>query len=98
MPDRHLIWRQSAHDLGPGARALREDLRQLQRPLPWRLDEDNPGVVLAADGSLVCTVDQHRELPDAQAFRLAMAIMVTANSAAGLEAAHVAVTQEPGHG
>lgn len=98
MADRHLIWRPSGRDLGPGASILREDLRRLRRPLPWALDEDNPGVVLAADGSCVCTVDVNRELPDVEAVRLAMAIVVTANSSGGLEASSVPVTQEPGHG
>lgn len=62
---------------------LRERLAALGRPLPWRLSEEEPGVVLDADDWDACTVDVNREMPDAEARALAAIILDAVTAAAG---------------
>lgn len=65
------------------AESLREKLAALGLPLPWRLSEEDPGVVLDADGWDAFTVDVNRQMTDASATSLAGAIVAALNAAGG---------------
>lgn len=65
---------------------FRKDLAALGAPAPWRLDDEDVGSILHAEGAAVLTVDVNRELDDETVGRIALAVITAVNTCAGFEA------------
>lgn len=55
-------------------------------PAPWDTEDDNPGVLLTANGECVLTIDADRNLPDEVVSAIASAVIVAVNTCAGFKA------------
>ena len=65
---------------------FRSQLAALGAPAPWRLDDEEVGSILHAEGAAVITVDVNRELDDETVGLLCLAIITAVNTCAGLKA------------
>ena len=68
----------------PNAVAL--DLRRIGCPAPWRLDTNDPAIILDADSIPVAQVDPDYRRTDAEQSNLALTITRLINAAAGFKA------------
>ena len=66
--------------------AFREDLAALGAPAPWRLDDEEVGSILHAEGAAVLTIDVNRELDDETVGLLCLAVVTAVNTCTGFEA------------
>lgn len=69
-----------------GSEEFANDLRDLGMPAPWRLDEDAPGELLAANSALVLRVDPSDSMPWEKASDLAAFVLCAVNTLAGFKA------------
>lgn len=69
-------------------------LAALGAPAPWRLDDEEVGSILHAEGAAVLTVDVNREMDDETVGLLCLAIVTAVNTCAGLRAKIVSEAPE----
>ena len=67
-----------------GSDHFARELEGLGVPAPWRLCEDDVGVILAADGGDVCSADTR--VTDRESSELALWIIMAVNTLAGFKA------------
>ena len=65
---------------------FREDLAAFGAPAPWRLDDEEVGTILHAEGAAVLTVDVNREMDDVTVGLLCLAVVTAVNTCAGYRA------------
>lgn len=70
-----------------GSEEFAGQLEYLGVPAPWRLDDEERGLILAANGEMACAAGfDHMPLPDEDRTALAMYIILAVNTLAGFKA------------
>lgn len=65
---------------------FRRDLNVQQSPAPWSLCDEQPGIILDANGADVVMVAPSSPRSDAEVSAVALAIVIAVNTCAGFKA------------